>query len=77
MGGDRRLNILQIISGKTWSGGQQQTLHLLMGLRSRGHNSILACPSGSQLGDMAEELGIKVYRVPMRKEADISSMRQI
>lgn len=73
----RRLNILQVISGKTWSGGQQQTLHLLTGLRNRGHNSILACPPGSQLGDKAEELGIKVYRVPMRKEADMSSARQL
>ncbi len=77
MGEGRRLNILQVISGKTWSGGQQQTLHLLTGLRKRGHNSILACPPGSQLGGKAEELGIKVYRVPMRKEADMSSVRQL
>lgn len=75
--GKRQLNILQIISGKTWSGGQQQTLHLLAGLRKREHNSILACPPGSQLGDKAEELDIKVYRVPMRKEADLSSARQL
>lgn len=77
MDGTRKLNILQVISGKTWSGGQQQTLHLLQGLRERGHNSFLACPPGSLLGDKAEDMGFQVFRIPMKKEADISSALQL
>lgn len=70
----RKLKILQAISGKEWSGGQQQTLSLLLGLRKRGHDVKLACPAGSLLGEKARAEGIEVFEAPMKREADFHSM---
>lgn len=41
--------VLHIDTGKTWGGGQQQVLHLHLGLLRRGVVSILVCPRGSAL----------------------------
>ncbi len=71
---EKKLNILQAISGQAWSGGQQQTLHLLTGLKKRGHNVFLACPHDAVLARKAEESGITVCKIAMRREADFSSM---
>lgn len=73
----QKLKILQAISGKEWSGGQQQTLSLLLGLRKRGHDVMLACPTGSLLGEKARAEGIEVFEAPMRREADFASMYAI
>lgn len=70
----RKLKILQAISGKDWSGGQQQTFSLLTGLRERGHDVMLVCPTGSLLGERARAEGIAVLELPMKREADFSSM---
>lgn len=70
----RRLKILQAISGTGWSGGQQQTLYLMLGLRERGHDVKLACEIGSILAGKARDSGIEVFEFPMKREADFYSM---
>lgn len=70
----KSLKILQAISGKDWSGGQQQTLSLLHGLRKRGHEVMLTCPTGSLLGERARAEGFRVFEAPMTREADFYSM---
>ncbi len=72
-----QLNILQVITGSGWSGGQQQTLHLLEGLRERGHNVFLACPPENVMGGRAEESGIPVTRIHMERERDFRAMYRL
>lgn len=69
-----RLKILQAISGTGWSGGQQQTLYLMLGLRERGHDVKLACERGSMLAGKARGQGIEVFEFPMKREADFYSI---
>lgn len=73
----KQLNVLQVITGTDWSGGQQQVLLLLRGLKQRGHYVILACPPQSLLGKRAEEEAIPVVYIPMRKEVDAYSLIQL
>jgi len=73
----RKLNILQVITGTDWSGGQQQVLLLLRGLKRRGHHILLACPPHSLLGEKAEKENIPVSYIPMRKEVDVYSLIQL
>ncbi|MBN1419691.1 MAG: glycosyltransferase [Planctomycetes bacterium] len=64
------MNTLHINTERTWRGGEQQTLLLLLGLRARGHAASLIAPPGSPLAGRARDRGIEVREIRMRGEAD-------
>lgn len=65
------MNILHINTEKTWRGGEQQTLHLLKGLRNRKLNSHLVCQPGSPMAKAAATTGITVFPLRMCGEIDV------
>lgn len=71
------MRIVQLISGETWSGGQQQCLHLTSGLAERGHEVILVCQEGSELQARARASGHNVITHPMRSVLDVSLMMKL
>ncbi len=69
------LRIVQVISGETWSGGQQQILHLSRGLRDRGHDVLLVCQEGSVLSGKAGEAGLETAVSGMYHAVDLKLIR--
>ena len=68
------MNILQVNSGKGWSGGQYHVLLLSKGLQKRGHQVMIACSPGSALAEKAGAEGIQVVPVPMRGQLDLRAI---
>jgi glycosyltransferase involved in cell wall biosynthesis len=64
------MRILHINTERTWRGGEQQTLYLLEGLRTRSITCHLVCQPGSPMQERADEAGVEVFPVAMRGEAD-------
>jgi len=64
------MNTVHINTERTWRGGEQQTLFLLLGLRARGHDVALIAPPESPLAERAGAGGLPVHRIRMRGEAD-------
>jgi glycosyltransferase involved in cell wall biosynthesis len=64
------MKILHINTEKTWRGGEQQTLNLLMGLKRRDISSHLVCQKDSPMAEKAEEKGIKTFPISMHGEVD-------
>jgi L-malate glycosyltransferase len=62
--------VLHVDSERTWRGGEQQALYLMIGLRARGHRVTLACQPGSPIAERARAAGLDVAEVRMRGEAD-------
>ncbi len=62
---------LHVNSSRVWRGGERQTLLLVEGLRSRGHDACIACPPRSPLSSRAQEAQIPTYEVSMRNELDL------
>jgi len=56
--------------GRHLYGGAFQVLHLLRGLRARGHENLLACPAGCALGEAAGPIA-RVWGLPMHGDADL------
>lgn len=54
------MRILHIDTGRDMRGGQWQVLRLLVGLRNRGHDSLLMASSGSPLALAAADVGLPV-----------------
>lgn len=68
------MRIIQSLEGKSWSGGQQQTLHLTKGLQAQGHDVLLVCHADGDLEQRALEQGLNVIGHPFRREFDISEI---
>lgn len=64
------MKILHINTERTWRGGEQQTLNLLIGLKRRNISSHLVCQPDSPMAEKAEENGIKTFPVSMHGEVD-------
>ncbi|MGD8523629.1 MAG: glycosyltransferase [Desulfobacterales bacterium] len=71
------MNILHINTERTWRGGEQQTLHLLQGLRDRKLNSHLICQPGSPMAKAATTIGITVFPIRMHGEIDFMAAYRI
>ncbi len=65
------MKILHIDTEKTWRGGEQQLLYLLIGLKEEGHEPTVICQPGSPLEDEARKAGINSLPVKMRSEVDL------
>lgn len=73
----KKLSILHVTTGVTWSGGQEQVYQLSKELARKGHEITLICPPGSSLGNKLEKMSIPVERIRMRGEWDFLAIPQI
>ena len=67
------MKVLHINTERTWRGGEQQTLNLLLGLKERGITGHLVCQAGSPMAKRAIRAGIKVFPIVMRGEIDLAA----
>ncbi len=68
-----RMRILHINTERTWRGGEQQTLNLLVGLNARRIACHLICQAGSPMEARAVGAGVEVFPIAMRGEADLAA----
>lgn len=71
------MKILHITESNGWSGGAAQALYLARGLRSLGHENVIACPSGGDLGRKAAADGFSVRHFQPRRDYDIKTARAL
>lgn len=64
------MKILHINTEKTWRGGEQQTLYLMLALKERGIFCHLVCQPDSPMARKAGEAGLAVFPIFMHGEAD-------
>jgi glycosyltransferase involved in cell wall biosynthesis len=72
-----RLTVLHVNTERGWRGGENQTLHLMQGLRRRGHAAILAGQPGAPLGERARREGIPCQALRMRGEFDLAAAARL
>lgn len=63
---------LHIDTARTWRGGQNQVLLLVLGLRARGHRAVLVASQGGELRRRAAE-GLDVIPLAPRTEMDLGA----
>lgn len=66
-----KLKILHITESFGWSGGAAQALYLARELRALGHENIIACPLGGDLGRKAAADGFEVLHFQPRRDLDL------
>lgn len=71
------MKILHITESNGWSGGAAQALYLARGLRSLGHENVIACPSGGDLGRKAAADGFSVRHFQPRRDYDLKTARAL
>jgi len=71
------MKILHINTERTWRGGEQQTLNLVVGLRERRIDCHLVCQAGCPLEEKAERAGVDVIPISMRGEIDLAAAFRI
>lgn len=64
------LKILYVDTDKQWRGGQEQLLSLMLGMKSRQHQTFLAAPSEAPLSRKAQEANIPM--LPFQQRNDLS-----
>jgi glycosyltransferase involved in cell wall biosynthesis len=67
------VKILHINTERTWRGGEQQTLNLLVGLNERRIACHLVCQADSPLEAKAVRAGVEVFPIAMRGEIDLAA----
>jgi glycosyltransferase involved in cell wall biosynthesis len=65
------MKVLHVEAGRHYYGGARQVVYLLEGLRARGVENLLACPSGSAIARAAAPYA-KVLELPMRGDTDLA-----
>lgn len=64
------MRTLHIETGRNWLGGPAQVLYLMRGLVARGHETLLVCPSDSDLGRRAADAGLGVRFIRFSGDVD-------
>lgn len=72
-----RLTVLHLNTERGWRGGESQTLHLVRGLRERGHAALLVCQRGGRLEERARAEGLPLEALPMRGELDLRAILRL
>ena len=72
-----KLKILHITESFGWSGGAAQALYLARELRALGHENIIACPLGVDLGRKAGADGFEVRHFQPRRDYDLKTARAL
>ncbi|PJA15396.1 MAG: hypothetical protein COX65_04225 [Elusimicrobia bacterium CG_4_10_14_0_2_um_filter_56_8] len=68
-----KLKILHITESFGWSGGAAQAIYLALELRALGHENVIACPAGGDLGRKAAAEGLKVVNFRPKKDYDLKT----
>lgn len=68
-----KLRILHITESFGWSGGAAQALSLARELRALGHENLIACPAGGDLGRKAAAEGFKVLHFQPKRDYDLKT----
>ncbi len=71
------MRIVHVDPEQAFSGGEVQVFLLMDGLRSRGHDCVLACSPGSAAESKAEAEGFAVHSLAMRNDFDISAVLRL
>jgi len=71
------MKILHINTERTWRGGEQQTLNLLVGLKTRRVASDLVCQPDSPMQERADGAGVNVIPIAMHGEIDLAAALRI
>jgi glycosyltransferase involved in cell wall biosynthesis len=71
------LKIVHVDWGRTLRGGQEKLLLLASGLRDRGHEQWLICPSGTPLEKRARDQGIPVLTAPDFDPGQLGAIRRL
>ncbi len=71
------MRILHITESFGWSGGAAQALYLARELRALGHENVIACPSGGDLGRKAAADGFPVRHFQPRRDYDLRTARAL
>ena len=69
--------VIHTESSKGWGGQENRTLHEAIGLKKLGAKVLILCQPDSRLALRAQENGIEVRLVKMRKSFDLSAIWQI
>ena len=67
---------VHIDTARTWRGGQNQVLLVVLGLRARGHRAVLVANQGGELRRRAAE-GLDVIQLAPRTEMDLGAAWQL
>ena len=67
---------IHIDTARTWRGGQNQVLLVVLGLRARGHRAVLVANQGGELRRRAAE-GLDVIPLAPRTEMDLGTAWQL
>jgi L-malate glycosyltransferase len=62
------MRILHVDAGREWRGGQNQVRLTATGMKSRGHEVVLAARRGGILAARAREAGLLVHEIPFGSE---------
>ncbi len=73
----RPLRVLHLSDARSWRGGERQALTLALGLRDRGHETVLACPPGTPLARRALRDGVDLMPLRMRSEIDPCAVMRV
>lgn len=68
------LSILHIDAEKEWAGGEEQVFLLTHYLNARGHQTLLACPPGSESARRGREDDFDIRILPMRNSLDLAAL---
>lgn len=74
---NKELRIVHVNTENGFRGGEVQTLHLMRGLRERGHHNLLVAQRNSPLIERARTAGILVKELRMRGEWDLLAIREL
>jgi glycosyltransferase involved in cell wall biosynthesis len=71
------MRVLHIAECPSWGGGAAQVLSLLVGLRDRGHDVVLATTPGSELAERALAEDLAVLQVELRSELNPAAIARL
>jgi glycosyltransferase involved in cell wall biosynthesis len=63
-------SVVHVSTPRTWRGGEQQLVYLAEGLRARGVDQIVLCPTASELARVCGERGLPHVAAPRRLSVD-------
>lgn len=72
-----KLTVLHINTERGFRGGEIQTLHLIKGLKERGHQNILVAQKNSPIINQANQASILPIEINMRGEWDLIAALQL
>ncbi|MEK6692594.1 MAG: glycosyltransferase [Nitrospirota bacterium] len=74
---NRNLTVLHTESSLGWGGQEIRILEEAKGIAGRGHRSIIACQSESELSIRAKDAGLEVITLSMRKISYLSAILKL